>query len=130
MAVHYSTEEKDQLVTMFESLDSKPKKKWMEDYLKSKADPEEQQNQLPTAGTPSIIQKTNAFQPPRIVTFSGSGDSKDVSFETWKFEVETLLREGTHSKKEIASLARKSLRGQASDVVRILVGKHLMWYVY
>ena len=132
MAVHYSTEEKDQLVTMFESLDSKPKmddpeslQKWMEDYLKSKGrsrmtDPEEQKDKLPTAGTPSIIHKTNVFQPPRIVTFSGSGDSKDVSFETWKFEVETLLREGTHSKKEIASLAKKSLRGQASDVVRRL----------
>ena len=131
MAVHYTTEEKDQLVSMFESLDSKPKmddpeslQNWMEDYLKSKGrsrltDPEEQKA-VHTAPTQNIVHKTNVFQPPRIVTFSGSGDAKEVSFESWKFEVLTLLKEGTHSRKEIASLAKKSLRGQASDVVRRL----------
>ena len=58
------------------------------------------------------------LQKPRIVAFSGSGDTKEVSFEAWRYEVSTLLKEKIHSRSEIETAAKKSLRGAASDVVR------------
>ena len=86
---------------------------WMEDYLRA----EGQLPQQPTDGNPTppatstVTSRTSILQQPRIVPFSGGNDAKDVSFETWMHEVDTLLKDGTYSKKEVETAAKKSLRG-------------------
>ena len=125
MAVTFTDADKDQLVRVFESLDVKPKmddaeslRQWMSSYLASQGrmrlpsdDSEEKQK-------PQVVSKTTVLQTPRIVTFSGNKDAKEVSFESWYYEVKTLLREGTFSQREIETATKKSLRGPAADVVR------------
>lgn len=55
-----------------------------------------------------------------IVPFSGSGGANEVTYETWKFEISTLLKDHNYSKSDIESVAKKSLRGKATNVVRRL----------
>ena len=127
MAQPLTPDEKEKLVNMFESLEIKPKmddkaafQQWMEDYLRA----EGQLPQQPTDGNPTppststVTSRTSIVQQPRIVPFSGGNDAKDVSFETWLYEVETLLKDGTYSKKEVETAAKKSLRGSAASVAR------------
>ena len=64
----------------------------------------------------NVIHKTVVQSQARIVPFSGSGGPNEVSFEAWKYEVCGLLKDGTHAK----SAAKKSLRGEAANVVRRL----------
>ena len=58
--------------------------------------------------------------PPRIAVFSGSSDPKEIFYESWKYEVLSLIREGAHSRAEVATAAKKSLRGEAALTVRHL----------
>ena len=58
--------------------------------------------------------------PPRIAVFSGSSDAKEISYESWKYEVLTLIREGAHSRAGVATAAKKSLRGEAALTVHHL----------
>ena len=122
----YTEEEKEKLVGMFESLNVKPKfadteelELWMQEYLLSKGkarartDPDEHAKPTHHEVTSHVLRQ------PKIATFSGN-DDKGVSFETWSYEVSTLLREKTYSGREIETAAKKSLRGSASDVVRRL----------
>ena len=53
----------------------------------------------------------------RISIFSGD-ESNDSCYEAWKFEVVTLIKDGTFSDKVIATALTKSLRGDAASVVR------------
>ena len=58
---------------------------------------------------------------PRLHTFSGEELSKvDVPFDTWKFDIECLMRSGLHSEAAISQAARRSLRGHAARTIRIL----------
>ena len=58
--------------------------------------------------------------PPRIAVFSGSSDPNEISYELWKYEVLTLIREGAHSRAEVATAAKKLLPGEAALTVRHL----------
>ena len=125
MATSYSNEEKERLVNMFESLEVKPKmdnteelKTWMADYVKGQGRLEHDVG--PDPNIPVAGKATHIIQMPRLVPFSGSGDQKEISYESWRFEVLTLLNEGTHSPKEVETAAKKSLRGEASNIVRRL----------
>lgn len=93
-------------------------KRWMADYMSSNGELDKQSGDDKPKLKPDVIQKTTFLQKPRIVNFSGKNDPKEISFETWRFEVSTCLREGTYSRKEIETAAKKSLRGGASEVVR------------
>ena len=58
---------------------------------------------------------------PRIANFSGAGaDSKDVTYEAWRYEVRNLLLAGHYVKSEVTTAAIKSLRGEAAQTVRRL----------
>jgi hypothetical protein len=59
---------------------------------------------------------THYVHPPAIAIFYGDSDQKGVSFDTWKYEVLTLRKEGTHSNQVITTAAKKSLRGQAAQI--------------
>ena len=63
---------------------------------------------------------THLVHTPKIFVFSGEGSKKDSDFETWKYEVITLIDEGTYSEETITTAARKSLRGEAAKAARRL----------
>ena len=78
-----STEEKDQLVTFFESLDVKPKvddlHRWLSDYVKSSQDvtPE-------ATNQPRHKMDDKSFSPvfvPKLQIFTGTEDEKDTPYE-------------------------------------------------
>ena len=125
MESKFTEDEKEQLVNVFETLDVKPKmddpdalKLWMEDYLKGQG----RLKTTPDPGTSTVSQAktTHLIQTPRISPFSGIGSPKEISYESWRYEVMTLLREGNNSRQEVGTAAKKSLRGEASNAVRRL----------
>ena len=111
-----TAEERQLLVSRFEELDVKPRlddaealQHWMEDYVKSKNKPAPRSEVRDTAP----IRMANL---PRVATFSGSGD-KDISYEAWRYEVCTLLKESSYAPQEVSIAVKKSLRGEAANVV-------------
>ena len=66
------------------------------------------------------VKTTHLLHTPKILTFSGDGKDSESTFDSWKFEIFTLLREGTYSEHTIATAAKKSLRGEASKLVQRL----------
>ena len=118
MAISFNDDEKDKLAHVFEELNIKPDtddpetmKQWMLSYLK-------QQGKVPNPA-PEGPKLAQFIQNPRISLFSGNVQNKDhVTFEMWKFEVSTLLKEGIHPKPSIVEALKRSLRGDAADVVR------------
>lgn len=53
----------------------------------------------------------------RISQFSGDGAKGDVSFEQWRFEVRSMLKDAIFSEPIILQTLRRSLRGTAADVL-------------
>lgn len=129
-----SDEEVRKLVACFESLGAKPKldnpqdlKLWMEDYVRGQdrsagishyGDPSTSGDDA-TPASPSA-KTTHILHTPKIFAFSGEGDKKETAFESWQYEIKTLLREGSFSIKTVTTAAKKSLRGEAAKVVRRL----------
>ena len=123
MATKFSNVEKDQLASMFETLEVKPKmddpealKLWMEGYLRSQGKITPDAN----ASTSSQGKISHWIQTPKISPFAGVGSPKEISYESWTYEVKTFLREGNYSRQEVGTAAKKSLRGEASNAVRRL----------
>ena len=126
MAFNFTPEEKDKLALAFEHLQVRPKfddpedlAKWLKVFAAAGSKDE------PSDDTTQKVQTTKSqhrvyVNPPRIAVFSGSSDPKEISYESWKYEVRTLIREGAHSRAEVATAAKKSLRGEAALTVRHL----------
>ena len=117
-----STEEKDQLVTFFESLDVKPKvddlHRWMSQYVKSSQDGAYEATNQPRHKMDD--KPISSVYAPKLQIFTGAEDKKDTPYEAWKYEVETLIKEGVFSAHVIATSAKKSLRGEAAKIARRL----------
>ena len=131
MAKKFTAEEIQRLVNCFESLDVVPKMDtpedltdWMTDFIRGKQRLQEDYPETPiSSGLKSqskIPVTTHLLQTPKIMTFGGESDQKDSAFESWKYEILTLLREGSYSKCIINTAAKKSLRGDAAKVARRL----------
>lgn len=62
------------------------------------------------------------FQPPRISIFSGDAKPKpgEITFEAWKYEVSCLLQERSHTLPVLTPVVRRSLRGEAAEIIRFL----------
>ena len=102
MRSKFTEDEKEQLVNVFETLDVKPKmddpdalKLWMGDYLKGQGRLETTSD--PGTSTVSKAKSTHLIQTPIISPLSGIGCAKDISYESWRYEVMTSLREGNKS---------------------------------
>ena len=120
--------DKEKLIDIFEGLEVKPKlddveslHQWMEQYLKGKGRIKESEP-IGQVGDSSndLLRRNRLVPPPRLTSFSGGKQSNEIAYETWKYEVLNLLREPLHTKQEVESAVRKSLRGGASDTVRRL----------
>ena len=59
-------------------------------------------------------------KPPRISIFYGDSVKGEATYAQWVYEVKCLLIEKTHKPKVIAQAIRRSLRGEASNLVRRL----------
>ncbi len=59
-------------------------------------------------------------QPLKLSFFSGEDKPKggETAFDLWKFDVECLMREGTHSDETIKQCVRRSLRGDAARLLK------------
>ena len=69
-------------------------------------------------GTDAFPQEKAPFFP-KFTTFSGDEpkQKKEITFEEWKYEVQCTLKEGVVSHQAIAQAIRKSLIGQAKQVL-------------
>ena len=57
---------------------------------------------------------------PKLSNFSGEGTKADVSWETFKFEIEALLRERLFSEEQILQGVRRAAKGDVGDILRRL----------
>ena len=82
---------------------------WMASFVRSK-----EANVKPDASMliPHISSDqftTHYVHPPMIAVFNGDSDQKGVPYNTWKFEILTLLKEGVHSSHVITTAAKGHL---------------------
>lgn len=119
MAKDMSDAEKAELAKVFQELGERPDtkdvnslKQWMKTYVEKSGGASSKADIKPDI-KPTVA---NIIQDPRISMFSGD-TSKDVTYDIWKYEVNSLLREHSHSLPVINRAIRKSLRGEAARVV-------------
>ena len=128
--VKLTEDESHRLINAFERLGAKPKtdsaedlKQWMEQYLLSQQETGHKRRELIREDSPlgsARHSSTHVIHQPNVAIFSGNPDQKGVAFETWKFEILTLKKEGVYSSHIITTAAKKSLRGEAAKVSRRL----------
>ena len=70
------------------------------------------------ADTDSTHKLTKTHQYPRISTFYGEDNKGEVSWPTFKFEVEALITENIFTEEQILLSIRRAAKGNASDVLR------------
>ena len=126
----FSTDEAELLISAFERLGTKPKtdtpedlRKWMEQYLKSQEGARNDPDDLGHGDHPDRSSRrvsTHVIHQPNVAVFSGDQDHKGVTYDSWKFEILTLIKEGVYSVNIITTAAKKSLRGEAAKVSRRL----------
>ena len=68
------------------------------------------------------LQKTvgAAYSFPKLSSFSGEGTKTEVSWETFRFEIESLVKEKIFSDEQIMLGIRRAVKGTASDIIRRL----------
>ena len=73
------------------------------------------------SGEPDIKSKSHChYQPPILSIFYGEDNKGEVTWETFKFEVEALLSDGIFTQEQILFGIRRSVKGKAGDIVRRL----------
>ena len=128
-------DEMKKLAACFAELHASPKmdtpedlEEWMKDYVFSKlkqdgkellTKQEPVENLKQHTGT-IAASTTHVLHTPKIFAFSGEGSNTDTAFESWKYQILTLLREGSYSEKTVTTAVKNSLRGEAAKVVRRL----------
>lgn len=90
---------------------------------------EDRQQLAQACGTPEVKREPTAAEragpsgsssmgtQARISQFSGEGAKGDVSFEQWRFEVRSMVKDGIFAEPIILQTLRRSLRGTAADVL-------------
>ena len=101
----YSQAETDQIIKAFKDMGVKPDledtesfKQWLQNFGDSDSD----------KGSASVLYS------PKISIFSG--DTKDTSFDLWKYEVSCLLSEKTYRRDAIKKALCKYLKGEAAKI--------------
>ena len=76
--------------------------------------------QLPHQNMPTEPFTRQSFQFPKLSTYFGDSAKCDVSWETFKFEVESVQKGSTFSQEQILLGIRRAVKGEAGDIVRRL----------
>jgi hypothetical protein len=66
------------------------------------------------------IPETTSSKFPRISLFYGEKGKGEVGYATWKYEIRCLLKEKSYTPEQILLGIRRSVKGQASDILRHL----------
>ena len=126
MAHKMSGQDLEKLADCFEEMEVVPKldssadlQQWMLDYLQGQGRLAGVREPTSTQEHKSGSKTTHIVHTPKIFAFAGEPD-KDSTFESWKYEILTLLKEGSYSERTITTAAKKSLRGDAAKLVRRL----------
>lgn len=116
------SEEDKKLLEAFHSLTVKPKIESTEDLMSfMKHMGKEMEKDAGTASETGAIPKTTSTHHyPRISTFYGEPNKGEVSWPTFKFEVEALRNEKIFTEEQILLGIRRAVKGNASDVLRRL----------
>lgn len=114
-------EESDKLIAALNKLKIKPKADTPEDlelWLKAYgAEAAIKKEPVDVETTKTVVSST---QQPRISIFYGDNVKGEATYAQWVYEVKCLLIEKTHKPEVIAQAIRRSLRGEASNLVRRL----------
>lgn len=117
-------EESEKLIEAFNKLKLRPKadtaedlKSWLKSYSEEGTVKAEPGTALGAASTHTVV---STSQQPRISLFYGDNVKGEATYSQWVYEVKCLLLEKTHKPEAIAQAIRRSLRGEASSIVRRL----------
>ena len=113
------TEDDLKLLEAFHSLAVKPKIESSED-LKSFIKHMGKELEEETKGTIPKTTSPTSLHYPRISTFYGEDGKGEVNWPTFKFEVQALMVEKLFSDEHILLGIRRSVKGNASDILRRL----------
>ena len=94
---------------------------WMVDYLKQIGKLPDLSPKVETdvqTHNPTTIHVTTRV--PNITVFSGNTTAKNENFDTWKYEVNCLQLGDQYPLKVVAEAVRRSLKGEAANVVKRL----------
>lgn len=124
MAHRLSAVEGTAVVDLLEQCEEKPDisdlesfQVWMKQFLTKKGKIPEAKKEQPKVPIPQPSTTINQLMhDPRISVFSGDS-GKDVSYDIWRYEVRSLVRDGSHSEAVISRAIRKSVRGEPARVV-------------
>lgn len=115
-------EEDQKLLDAFKALNIKPKadtaeelKAWLTDYGSVK-----EENVTEPVPKTEVKQVITSSHQPRISIFYGDTDSLtkgEVTYDQWKYEVQSLMYEKTYKQEVILQAIRRSLRGEASRIL-------------
>ena len=117
------SEEDKKLLAAFHSLTVKPKVETTEDLLSFMKHMGKELEKNEASGTGAIPKETvipGKHHYPRISTFFGEENKGEVSWPTFKFEVEALQTEKVFTEEQILLGIRRAVKGNASDVLRRL----------
>lgn len=114
------SEDDTKLLEAFHSLTVKPKVETTEDLLSFIKHMGKELEKEDAASKGAIPKASSTHHYPRISTFYGEENKGEVSWPTFKFEVEALMAENIFSKEQILLGIRRAIKGSASDVLRRL----------
>lgn len=114
-----SEEEGKKIIEAFEALKLKPKcdtpedlKKWLEEKSQLGATAK-----IKTEKTEQTDETTKQYMNfPRISTFSGSARG-ETSYELWRYEIQCLLNEKVYRHDQILQTIRRSVKGEAANIL-------------
>ena len=114
------SEEDQKLLDAFHSLTVKPKIDSTEDLLSFMKHMGKQLEHDETVDQGAIPKTPKTHHYPRISTFFGEENKGEVSWPTFKFEVEALISDSVFTEEQILLGIRRAVKGSASDVLRRL----------
>ena len=112
--------EDQKLLEAFHSLKVTPKVESTEDLLSFIKHMGKELEKEEASDTDSNQKPSKTHHYPRISTFYGEDNKGEVSWPTFKFEVEALISENIFTEEQILSGIRRAVKGNASDVLRRL----------
>lgn len=113
---HHISKEDEKLLKAFHSLPFTPKVENSDDLMAMMR----MMGKMTMGGEPSPapVEQTKKYNFPRLPTFFGELNKGDVSWPTFKYEVDSLVADDVFNQDQILYGIRRALKGKASDHLR------------
>ena len=124
-------EEIEKMMGLFTKMGAKPKgdspeelRAWMKEFVASQDEDDDDTRTLD--GTQPLedvtVKRRTTLDDRQLrlsVTFSGDETAKgDCKYDLWRYEVDCLVKEGTHTEETLRHIIRRSLKGEAAHVLK------------